>query len=78
MGGYQCEYRGPDGTRCTQRTGLEVDHLKALAKRGTNDEGNLQVLCQAHNLFRAEEEFGQEFIREKMAQRTGNHGASDQ
>src|SRR5262245_49413332 len=27
-GGYQCEYRGPDGTRCSQRTCVQVDHLK--------------------------------------------------
>jgi len=39
--GYQCQYQGPRGgfigrasTRCTQKTGLEVDHLKAFAKRG--------------------------------------------
>jgi len=77
--GYQCQYQGPRGgligrasERCTQRTGLEVDHLKAFAKRGPSDEGNLQVLCKAHNLFRAEVEFGGEFIREKIAKRREN------
>jgi hypothetical protein len=25
--GYQCEYRGSDGTRCRLRTGLEIEHL---------------------------------------------------
>ena len=41
--GYQCQYQGPRGgfigrasTRCTQKTGLEVDHLKAFAKRREN------------------------------------------
>ncbi len=24
--GYQCEYTGPDGVRCTARTRLEIDH----------------------------------------------------
>ena len=74
--GYQCQYQGPRGgligrasERCTQRTGLEVDHLQAIAKRGPSDEGNLQVLCKAHNLFRAEIECGGEFIREKIAKR---------
>ncbi len=23
--GYQCEFRGPEGVRCTARVGLEID-----------------------------------------------------
>jgi len=57
---------GRASSRCTQKNGLEGDHLKAFAKRGPSDEGNLQALCKAHNLFRAEVEFGGEFIREKI------------
>ena len=30
------------------------------------------MLCKAHNLFRAEVEFGGEFIREKIAKRREN------
>ena len=28
---YQCEYRGLDGTRCSSRTGLEIDHQRPFA-----------------------------------------------
>jgi hypothetical protein len=38
---YQCEYRGPDGARCTQRVGLEIDHRRPFGKRGVHDEENI-------------------------------------
>jgi 5-methylcytosine-specific restriction endonuclease McrA len=69
-GDYQCQYRGPDGTRCTQRTGVQVDHIQAFSKFGKSEVSNLQLLCKAHNLFRVEEEFGEEFIRQKVSEKT--------
>ena len=44
--GYQCEYQGPDGTRCTSRTGLEVrdaswratSHSRPFAVYQSHDE----------------------------------------
>src|SRR5688572_9182057 len=26
--GHRCQFTGPDGTRCTARTGLEIEHTK--------------------------------------------------
>jgi hypothetical protein len=67
--GYRCEHRGPDGRRCPQRTGLQIDHRRALARGGSHEESNLRALCSAHNLFWAEKEFGREFIASKVAGR---------
>jgi hypothetical protein len=45
---HQCVYISPDGTRCTERAGLENDHVESWAVRGTsNDLRNIQLLCWA-------------------------------
>ena len=71
-GGYQCEWTGPGGVRCTARTGLEIDHIKPYAKAGEPGEENLRALCRAHNLFAAAREFGEEFMKGKIEGRTKN------
>jgi 5-methylcytosine-specific restriction endonuclease McrA len=63
---YQCEYRGPDGARCTQRAGLEIDHKRPFAKGGSHDEENLRVFCKSHNVLEAERVYGTEFVRRKI------------
>src|SRR5215470_8398160 len=68
-GGYQCQFRGPDGTRCIQRTCVQVDHIQAFSKQGKSEASNLQILCKAHNLFRAKEEFGAELIRQRISKK---------
>jgi hypothetical protein len=67
--GYQCEYRGPGGTRCTQRTRLEVDHKGLFSNGGTHEKENLRALCGRHNRFLAEKVLGTEFIDAKIASR---------
>ncbi len=69
---YQCEWTGPGGVRCSARTGLEIDHVDPYAKGGGVGEENLRALCQAHNLFSAAREFGEEFMRGKIEGRTKN------
>ncbi len=64
--GYQCEFRGPGGVRCTARTRLEVDHINPIGKGGSCEEENLRVLCRGHNLLAAAREFGEEFMRGKI------------
>jgi hypothetical protein len=67
--GYQCEYRSGE-TRCTQRTGLELDHYEVpYGKGGDHSEENLRVLCRRHNLLCAEQEYGEDFVREKIRER---------
>ena len=68
--GYQCEFTGTGGVRCTARAGLEIDHIKPYAKAGAPGAENLRALCQAHNLFSAAREFGAEFMRVKIEERT--------
>lgn len=64
--GYQCEFMGTGGVRCSSRTGLEIDHVDPYAKGGGGSEENLRALCRAHNLFSAAREFGAEFMRGKI------------
>ena len=68
--GYQCEYRGPGGVRCTARTRLEVDHIDPVGKGGSRGEENLRVFCRGHNLLCAAREFGEEFMRGKIERAT--------
>ena len=65
-GGYQCEYRSPDGTRCTARTGLEIEHERPFAIFRSHDERFLRVLCRRHNRLRAEQVYGARLIQAKI------------
>ncbi len=69
--GYRCEYRASDGTRCEQRTGLQIDHREPHARGGSRIESNLRVLCGPHNLWRAERSFGVQFVRDKILRARG-------
>jgi len=64
--GYQCQFRGPDGTRCTSRTGLEIEHVKPFGIFRDHDERSLEALCGRHNGFRAERVYGPEFLRRRI------------
>lgn len=54
----QCAFVAKDGKRCSERHGLEIDHIKPHAVGGTNAKENLRLLCRTHNLLKAEEFFG--------------------
>lgn len=60
--GGRCTYVGPDGRRCNSRHNLQFDHIKAFAKGGDSSPGNMQLLCWQHNQYRAECEYGREFM----------------
>ncbi len=64
--GYQCEYCGPDETRCTARAGLQVEHTLPFAVYKTNDEQHLKAFCAPHNRLAAESFYGQAFIAQKI------------
>ncbi len=68
-GEYQCMFRGPDGTRCSSRTGLEVEHERPFGIFRSHEERFLRLLCKRHNGFMAERVFGAEFIQGKIDQR---------
>ncbi len=63
---HQCQYVARDGTRCTARTGLEIEHERPFALFHSHDERSLKVLCRRHNLFQAERVYGAELIRAKI------------
>ncbi len=69
--GYQCEYCGPDGTRCSSRTHLEIEHERPFAIFKSHDERFLRAFCAGHNRLSAERVYGAEFIREKIEVRRG-------
>jgi hypothetical protein len=64
--GYQCEYRGPDGTRCRSKAGLEIEHLLPFAIHRSHDEKHLRLYCRPHNRLAAEKVFGAAFIQNKI------------
>lgn len=63
---HRCEYVSLDGVRCSQRTGLDIDHIVPHGRGGPTDESNLRVLCSAHNLWYAEQCYGPGFVRQKI------------
>jgi len=64
--GYQCEYKSPDGRRCTSRTGLEIEHERPFAIFRSHDERFLRVLCRRHNRLRAEQVYGARLIQARI------------
>ena len=66
---YQCLYFGQDGTRCTARVGLHLDHRSPFAIFRNNDEQVLRLLCPAHNLLMAERVYGVDFNQQKITDR---------
>jgi 5-methylcytosine-specific restriction endonuclease McrA len=58
----QCTFAAPDGTRCCETRGLEIDHIVPFALGGSNEADNLRLLCPAHNKLMAERVFGKEKI----------------
>jgi 5-methylcytosine-specific restriction endonuclease McrA len=58
----QCTFSAPDGTRCCETRGLEIDHIVPFAVGGSNEAENLRLLCPAHNKLMAERAFGKEKI----------------
>ncbi len=64
---YQCEYRSRDGTRCSSRTGLELEHTRPFGVSPTHDEKLLKAFCRAHNRLAADRFYGDDFMKAKVA-----------
>jgi 5-methylcytosine-specific restriction endonuclease McrA len=56
----RCTFVGSDGQRCNETIRLEVDHIKPVARGGTNDITNLRLLCAKHNRLQAERILGRQ------------------
>lgn len=59
----KCVWIAPGGGKCSSRHNLQVDHIVPFALGGTNSLDNLQILCQKHNLLKAERDFGKQFMK---------------
>jgi hypothetical protein len=56
--GLRCSFVGIDGRRCECRAFLEYDHVEPVGRSGGHDEGNVRLLCRAHNQYAAERIYG--------------------
>ena len=72
---YECEYRAPDGRRCSARTGLQIEHVRPFGIYHSNDERFLNLLCAAHNGLAAERIYGAAFIQRKIDERRRSRAA---
>ncbi len=63
---HRCQFKANDGTRCTARTGLEIEHERPFAIYRSHEERFLKALCRRHNLFQAERFYGIQFMRAKI------------
>jgi len=61
----QCTFVSERGHRCTERKGLEFDHIEPVARGGRTTVDNLRLRCRAHNQYEAERVFGTEFMNRK-------------
>ena len=75
-GSYQCVFIGSDGTRCTARAGLQIDHAAPFGIFHSNNESILQILCPAHNRLLAERVYGPAFIQRKIDERRNGKSRS--
>ena len=66
--GQQCTFVADDGTRCTCRKGLQIDHIQPWSVGGATELSNLRVVCFAHNQLLARKYFGDEHFESLMKQ----------
>lgn len=63
----QCTFVSPDGHRCAARGFLELHHHETtFAHGGAATPANLRLACRAHNFFLAEQEYGREFMQQRL------------
>jgi hypothetical protein len=65
----RCTFTNADGHRCQATTWLELDHIDARARGGTDEPHNLRVRCRAHNLLHAEQTFGKGHVERTIRER---------
>ena len=72
----RCEHvDNKTGHRCSETRRLQLDHITPYAISCDSSENNIQLVCTAHNLYRATQWFGSEFMKEKMGSApTGSPG----
>ena len=62
-----CAFLRKDGTRCGETRFLEFDHIESWCLGGRSDSAsNIQLLCRAHNQWKARREFGRPYLHEAV------------
>ena len=59
------------GHRCSETKRLQLDHVIPYAISHDSLEQNIELVCTAHNLYRASLWFGSEFMKQKMGSTPG-------
>ncbi len=65
--GGRCTWRHPDGSRCDERSMLELDHIEMWCRGGQHAVDNLTLRCRRHNQFAAERVLGTDFMAKARA-----------
>lgn len=65
--GGHCTWRHPDGSRCDERSMLELDHIEMWCRGGQHEADNLTLRCRRHNQYAAERELGSDFMDKARA-----------
>jgi hypothetical protein len=60
--GEQCSFVLLDGSRCSERRGLEFHHRHPYGRGGTHEPDNVCLMCRQHNGYAAEVDYGKERI----------------
>ena len=58
-----CTYTSEDGKQCKSRWDLEIEHENPVSFGGNNNIGNLTLHCRKHNLLKAKDKMGDDFIK---------------
>ena len=64
----RCTYVGRDGHRCSATNALHIDHIKPVARNGTDALHNLRLLCSHHNQLEAERLLGERKTKREREQ----------
>jgi 5-methylcytosine-specific restriction endonuclease McrA len=65
----RCTFVGSTGHRCDSTYQLELHHVVPHARGGASDVSNMKILCTAHNLHQARQDFGAEQVQRAIAAR---------
>jgi HNH endonuclease len=59
---HQCTFVSKEGIRCSEKGGVETDHIQPWAMGGRSDDiNNLRLLCFSYNRHKGRLDFGKDF-----------------
>jgi hypothetical protein len=71
--GGRCRYMDAQGRRCSERHRLEYHHRHPFGLGGDRSPGNISLMCRAHNLYIAEQDYGSAVMaRHRQSERAGS------